>query len=150
MALELRGFGIALAIAVLPWWPGGSRGIDGVEYRDHVPVINTLSYLPHLAGAIRDWNACNSRLHLVRDDSVAPYTPKTITITRSDDGGAYGGWNGTAGVMFLGGGWTRTLHVLSHEMGHALGFGHAKRADSVMHDSPRVTDLDCRGLRNFY
>lgn len=46
--------------------------------------------------------------------------------------------------------WMRTTHVLAHEVGHALGFGHTPRDNSVMSDAPTVTNLDCKGLRAYY
>ncbi len=112
-------------------------------------MINTIGPLSNLRAALRDWNACGSRLRLVRDNSVTPFAPGTVTITKSDDGNAYGGIFDGHGVVFLGDGWTRTLHVISHEVGHALSFDHTK-LNSVMNDAPDTTPRDCRGLRSYY
>lgn len=141
-------------LLILPWWPGGSRGIDGTKYPDRVAVINTLGgsswYRENLRGAVAEWNRCDSRLHLVVDGDGRPaaYAPGTITVTRSDDGGAYGGWGGDHGVVFVGDGWTRTQTVLAHEVGHALGFGHG--GTGIMGGGNVVTAVDCEGLRHYY
>lgn len=137
---------VALAIVALPYWP---PSLAETSYPDRVAVVNTIGRLPHLREALHEWNSCGSRLRLVRDRDQAPFTPSTITITRSDDGGAYGGWSGTYGVVFLGDGWTRTLNVITHEVGHALGFSHTKLR-SAMNDASGTTPLDCKGLRSYY
>lgn len=132
--------------ASLAWWPGppGTATDSDPEYPHRIVVENTLKPLDHLGEALAQWNACHS-VHLVRG------APGDIIITRSDDGGAYGGWNGTNGVVLLGDGWTHTREVITHEVGHALGFGHAPDSTkSIMNAASYVKPLDCEGLRRYY
>lgn len=144
-----------LLAATLAWWPGGAHGIDGTQYHHRVPVIDDAGgsawYHRNLRAAIRDWNACGV-LRLVIDRDAAPYTPETITVFEDRDGKdpepAYGGWNGTAGIVAVGEPWTRSRPVLAHELGHALGFGHG--GDGIMGGGNHVTPTDCAGLRSFY
>ena len=147
-----------LLLTLLPWWPGGSRSVEGTHYPDRVEVVNLIDgnlwYQKNLDEAIQEWNRCGSRLHLFVGQDHDAYERGSITIFLDPPGGqepAYGGWNGTAGIVGLGGGWTRTREVIAHELGHALGFGHAPiTADTIMYGSAHVTATDCAGLRNYY
>lgn len=144
----------ALTLAFAYWPPSPAWDLRQRDYPDRVKVINALGRpLPNLRPALREWNRCASRLVLRKAPGAAPFAAGTITITRSDDGGAYGGWNGTAGVVFLGDGWTRSREVIAHEVGHALGFWHASANttfETIMYDAAHVTPTDCQGLRRFY
>ncbi len=144
--------------ASLAWWPGPPATATDSDpvYNNRIAVVNTLKSLPHLQEALHEWNACGADAHLHVNHDVDPYSPGNITITKSDDGGAYGGWSGTYGVVLLGDGWTRSRAVIEHEIGHALGFGHA--ADRVAGDAfttimgggEHVSSYDCEGLRRYY
>ena len=141
-------FLLRVSLALLAYWPGGERGFEPV-YDHRIPVINTLKPLANLRPAIQQWNACGS-VQLRLAPGTPPYQPGSITITKSDDGGAYGGWGGDHGVVFLGDGWTHTRGVITHEMGHALGFGHGGHWSSIMGWASNVQPLDCEGLRRYY
>lgn len=142
----------AFLIVALPYWPPSPAwDLQPNDYPDRVAVINDLGRpLRNLDEALHEWNRCGSRLRLVKDRSATPFSPGTITITPSHDGGAYGGWGGDHGTVFLGDRWTRARSVIAHEVGHALGFWHARANDTIMGDSSHVTTKDCQGLRNFY
>jgi hypothetical protein len=145
-----------LLLATLPWWPGGARGIEVNYPDDRIVVIDTIHgnvwYRNNLQEAIGEWNHCGANVHLVIG-SRDPYTQGTITVfydndDSDDQAGPYGGWNGTAGIVGLAGGWTRSHEVIAHELGHALGFGHG--GYGIMGDGTGVQPIDCEGLRNYY
>ncbi len=140
-----------LLIACLAWWPCGSRSL-GAEYPTHrIAVIDAAGgsdwYHRNLREAMNEWNACGP-IHLYLSNEPA-FTPAAITII-SDPAGPVGGWSGTYGVVELNAPWTRATPVIAHEMGHALGFNHTKRTDSVMGGANRVMPTDCEGLRRSY
>ena len=145
-------------MALLPYWPGApSTATDAAPhfYERRIPVVNDFAPLPNLDEALAEWNHCHADVRLVHDNGVQPYTRGSITITHSEDGAAYGGVADGYGVVFLGDGWTRAQAVIAHEVGHALGFGHAKDQllggfTSVMAGGNHVSAKDCEGLRRYY
>jgi len=146
---------IVLALT-LAWWPGGDRGFEPVyPHPQHIIVVDTVDgndwYRDNLHEALHQWNDCGP-VHLELGDAD-PFASGTITLFVDVDGkgqdGPYGGWNGTAGIIALAGGWTRSREVIAHEMGHALGFGHTNM-DSIMGDGTGVQPIDCEGLRSYY
>jgi hypothetical protein len=142
---------ILLLVALLAWWPGGERAFTGMDYEYRIPVVNTIGYLGNLRPAIRDWNACGSvRLYLAPD--VPPKSPGSITIVNETWGDLpppWGGWMGEYGLISLGARWTRSVRVIEHELGHAMGFAHTRKS-SIMNIAPDVQPIDCEGLRNYY
>ena len=142
-----------LILLTLPYWPGGDgRYASSPIYEHRIVVIDSLGgsdwYDRNLREAIAEWNRCGADVHLVEGDRP-DFTPQTITVVESEDGGAYGGWSVDHGVVFLGDSWTRSDSVIAHELGHALGFGHNQRT-SVMGNGGRVQPIDCQGLRSYY
>jgi hypothetical protein len=138
-----------LLVAVLSYWPGGDgQYASSPTYDRRVPVIDTLGVRDR--AAVREWNRCGA-VRLVRGGDLEPYTPGAITIVAGETGDLpRGGWAGTYGIVLLPpGSWERSLPVIRHELGHALGFGHTKRW-SIMGGSSHVRALDCEGLRSYY
>ncbi len=139
-----------LLLAVLPYWPGApDTATDAAPvYAHRIPVIDTIGVKER--EAIREWNACGS-VQMYAAPLAVPYSPGSITITTGDVGDwPRGGWSGTYGVLFLPpGAWERSIPVMRHELGHALGFGHTK-VWSIMGGSNHVQPIDCQGLRRYY
>jgi hypothetical protein len=147
---------LLLLAVTLPYWPGGDgRWSTEPVYPPRVVVIDTIGgnawYRSNRDEALMQWNRCGADIRLVVGDAE-PFSPGTITIFLDEPGGqepAYGWYLDGYGFVALGGGWTRTTHVIAHELGHALGFGHTSR-DSVMSDTRDVQPIDCEGLRSYY
>jgi hypothetical protein len=140
---------LAVVVFVLAYWPGGDgRFSSAPTYGHRIPVIDTIGVRDR--AAVREWNRCGS-VRLVRGGGRAPYAPGTITITTGEKGDwPRGGWFEDHGVLLLPpGSWERSIPVIRHELGHALGFGHTSRW-SIMGDSNHVQPIDCQGLRRYY
>lgn len=142
---------IALLLAViLSYWPGGDGRFAAEPTYDHrIYVVDTLGVRDLLAA--REWNACGADIRLVRGPQRMAEQPGTITILKGEEGDwPRGGWIGDHGVVLLPTGrWERSLPVIRHELGHALGFGHTGR-HSIMGPAIHVQPIDCRGLRRYY
>lgn len=153
---------VALAL-VLPWWPGGSFA-EPVHYTsDRIKVVDAVHgnawYQHNLTKAIREWNNCEAGVRLTYSQSETDeFAPNTITVFLDEPGGQdppYGGFFGGHGLVALAGGWTRSRAIIAHELGHALGFGHAPNPSlgvplSIMFSAQHVQPIDCQGLRNYY
>lgn len=138
-----------LAASLLPYWPGApdTPTDSAPTYAHRIYVVDTLGVQD--ASAMREWNACGP-VRLVRGPLELAETTGTITILPGIDELPRGGWTGDHGVVLLPpGSWERSIPVIRHELGHALGFGHTQRR-SVMGGSGHVQPIDCRGLRSFY
>lgn len=133
-------------VTCLSYWPCGERGL-GSFYEDRaVPVIDTINVGDDRARW--QWNRCGVK-RLV-ESNLPPESPGTITILPGIDDLPRGGWAGDHGVVFLPDvRWARSDRVIAHELGHALGFNHTRRA-SVMGGRSTVRPLDCEGLRATY
>lgn len=137
-----------LLTACLSYWPCGIRSL-GAYYPDHrIKVIDTIGVRDGPARS--EWNHCGVK-RLVSDNDLPLYSPYTITIVSGEKGDyPRGGWFEDHGVLFLPpGSWERSIPVITHELGHALGFNHTQK-DSVMGGRNRVQPLDCQGLRATY
>jgi len=135
---------------VLAYWPGApDTATDNRPVYEHrIPVIDTLGVKDEWA--IQEWNACGSVQ--MYPSSGVPFSPGSITITGAwqDSQWPRGGWFEDHGVVFLPtGSWERSVPVMRHEIGHALGFGHTHRW-SIMGGSNHVQPIDCQGLVEYY
>ena len=137
-----------ISLLLLPYWPGGSNKFSAEPTYPHsIPVIDTLGV--QVGKAIKEWNACGS-VQLHKGPQSLAETPGTITILDGLDELPRGGWTGDHGVLFLpAGSWTRSIPVIRHELGHALGFGHTKLW-RIMGGSNHVQRRDCNGLVRYY
>ncbi len=138
------------AFALMPYWPGApDTATDAAPtYGYRIYVIDTLGVKE--GPAMREWNACGV-VRLVKGPLSLAETTNTITILPGEKGDwPRGGWTGDHGVLLLPtGSWERSIPVIRHEMGHALGFGHTK-VWSIMGGSNHVQPIDCQGLRRYY
>lgn len=147
----MRKFLALAAIVALPYWPGEpSTATDAApEYPRRIKVIDTLGVRDRKA--FPEWNHCGARVRLVKGRQRLAEQPGTITILKGEVGDwPRGGWIKDHGVLLLPPGrWERSVPVIRHELGHALGFGHTRRR-SIMGPSNHVQPVDCRGLRRYY
>lgn len=141
---------IALLLAViLSYWPGGDGRFATEPTYDHrIYVVDTLGVRD--GEAAREWNDCGP-VRLVRGPQSMAEQPNTITILPGEEGDyPRGGWAGDHGIVLLPtGSWERSIPVIRHELGHALGFGHTGKW-SIMGGSNHVQPIDCKGLRRYY
>lgn len=139
-----------LLIVMLPYWPGPPMIAtdNSPVYKHRIYVIDTIGVRERQA--MREWNQCHA-IRLVPGPLSMAEQPGTITILPGKEGDwPRGGWVGDHGVLLLPQGrWERSLGVMRHEFGHALGFGHTRRW-SIMGGSNHVQPIDCRGLRRYY
>lgn len=150
MALDVRHLWVALALILPPYWPGapGTPTDADPTYDRRIPVVDTIGVQD--AKAVREWNSCSAGVQLVRGVQALAEQTDTITILPGIDELPRGGWTGDHGVLLLpGGAWERSVPVIRHELGHALGFGHTNLW-SIMGGSSHVQPRDCRGLRSYY
>lgn len=140
-----------LLVLLLPYWPGPPRTStdNSPDYPHRIKVIDTLGVRDRRARI--DWNHCGADIRLVHGRLGMAEQPGTITILKGEVGDwPRGGWVVDHGVLLLPPGrWERSIPVIRHEMGHALGFGHTRR-DSIMGPRNRIQPVDCRGLRRYY
>lgn len=158
MSYMWRSLGIILLASLAiswggspPYWPGApATPTDNTPTYEHtIYVIDTLGVAD--GRAVREWNHCGS-VQLVRGPLSLAESPGTITILGAWQGSQWprGGWMGDHGALFLPqGSWERSIPVMRHEFGHALGFGHTQKW-SIMGGSNHVQPIDCRGLIAYY
>ena len=135
---------------MMNWWPGGSEQYASAPHypgRTIIVVWQLVRGKKNCKMAMAKWNACGANVKLVFGSAPA-FSPGTITVY-TDNAGPYGDTAGDHGFLGIAGG--RTVEIFAHELGHALGFGHAPNGTpSVMDQAGAPMPLDCQGLRNYY
>ena len=131
----------------LAWWPGGTQHWATAPEYPRTITVTAEVHVPNLPAALAEWNACGS-VQLVRG------TAGDITVLKAPPGAQeapYGWYSDGKGYVAVDEGWTRSREILEHELGHALGFGHAPDVvNSIMSAASHVKPLDCEGLRRYY